>query len=39
MVTHTRLERIKKDVWQILQVKEQGEHEGYQMFDSDSHFE
>jgi len=30
---------INKDVWQILQVEEEGEHEGYQFFDSDSHFE
>jgi len=30
---------INKDVWQIPQVKEEDEPEGFKMFDSDSHFE
>jgi len=38
-LVHTRHIGINKDVWQIPQVKEEGEHEGYQMLDSDSHFE
>ena len=36
---HTRQMGINKDVWQIPQVKEEGEHEGYQIFDFNSHFE
>jgi len=38
-LVHIRHMRINKDVWQIPQVREEGEYEGYQMFDSDSHFE
>jgi len=30
---------INKNVWQIPQVKEEDEQEGYTMFDSNSHFE
>ena len=38
-LVHTRKMGINKDVWQIPQVKEGDEAEGFEMFESDSHFE
>jgi len=38
-LVHTRKMGINRDVWQIPQVKEEDEPEGFKMFDSESHFE
>jgi len=38
-LVHTRHMGINKDVWQLPQVKEEEDHKGYRMFDSNSHFE